>query len=385
MTGIIKERLFTPGPTPLLMEAQLRALTMTLHHRTDAFRTLMRETLDNLRYYFNTRNDVILFASSGTGAMEGAISNLLSPGDRVLIGTAGKFGERWVQLAKAYGIESVVVEAPYGNAVPIAEMKKHLESGGSFRAVFIQATESSTGVRNDVEALGKIVSALPECCLVVDAITGLGTTELHPDEWGIDVMIGGSQKATMIPPGLAFASVSEKAWKTIGKAKLPRYYFDYAKERKSLSKGESSYTPATSLVVCLHAALNYIKQLGLENLIGNAALLAAATREAATALGLTHFAVSSPANAVTAINAPAGIESTKVVKEMRGRFGVILTDGQGTMKGHMFRLAHLGYYDFLDLMAVLGALEIALLKVGHKVELGSGVRAAQTVYLRGEG
>ncbi len=384
MTGIIKERLFTPGPTPLLMEAQLRALTMTLHHRTDAFRTLMRETLDNLRYYFNTRNDVILFASSGTGAMEGAISNLLSPGDRALIGTAGKFGERWVQLAKAYGIESVVVEAPYGNAVPIAEMKKHLESGGSFRAVFIQATESSTGVRNDVEALGKIVSALPECCLVVDAITGLGTTELHPDEWGIDVMIGGSQKATMIPPGLAFASVSEKAWKTIEKAKLPRYYFDYAKERKSLSKGESSYTPATSLVVCLHAALNFIKQLGLENLIGNAALLAAATREAATALGLTHFAVSSPANAVTAINAPAGIESTKVVKEMRGRFGVILTDGQGTMKGHMFRLAHLGYYDFLDLMAVLGALEIALLKVGYKVELGSGVRAAQNVYLRGE-
>jgi len=384
MTGIIKERLFTPGPTPLLMEAQLRALTMTLHHRTDAFRTLMRETLDNLKYYFNTRNDVILFASSGTGAMEGAISNLLSPGDRVLIGTAGKFGERWVQLAKAYGIESVVVEAPYGHPVPISEMKKHLETGGPFRAVFIQATESSTGVRNDVEALGKIVSALPECCLVVDAITGLGTTELHPDDWGIDIMIGGSQKATMIPPGLAFASVSEKAWKAIEKAKLPRYYFDYAKERKSLSKGESSYTPATSLVVSLHGALNYIKQLGLENLIANAALLAAATREAATALGLTHFAVSSPASAITAINAPAGIESTKVVKEMRSRFGVILTDGQGTMKGHMFRLAHLGYYDFLDLMAVLGALEIALLKVGHKVELGSGVRAAQNVYLRRE-
>jgi aspartate aminotransferase-like enzyme len=301
-----------------------------------------------------------------------------------LIGTAGKFGERWVQLAKAYGIESVVVEAPYGHAVPISEMKKHLETGGPFRAVFIQATESSTGVRNDVEALGKIVSGLPECCLVVDAITGLGTTELHPDEWGIDIMIGGSQKATMIPPGLAFASVSEKAWKAIEKAKLPRYYFDYAKERKSLSKGESSYTPATSLVVSLHAALNYIKELGLKNLIGNASLLAAATREAATALNLTHFAVSSPANAVTAINAPAGIESTKVVKEMRSRFGVILTDGQGTMKGHMFRLAHLGYYDFLDLMAVLGALEIALLKVGHKVELGSGVRAAQNLYLRRE-
>jgi len=382
MPGIIKERLFTPGPTPLLMEAQLRALTMTLHHRTDAFRALMRETLDGLKYYFNTKNDVIVFASSGTGAMEGAVSNLLSPGDRVLIGTAGKFGERWVDLAKAYGIESVVVEAPYGQTVPMGEMKKHLETSGAFKAVLIQATESSTGVCNDVESLGKMVSALPDCCFVVDAITGVGTTDIRPDEWGIDIMIGGSQKATMIPPGLAFASVSDKAAKAMEKSKLPRYYFDYLKERKSLAKGESSYTPATSLVVCLHAALNYIKQLGRENLIGNAALLAAATREASVALGLTNFALSSPANAVTSINAPAGIESTKVVKEMKSRFGVILTDGQGSMKGHMFRIAHLGYYDFLDLLAVLGALEIALLKVGHKVELGSGVRAAQTVYLR---
>jgi aspartate aminotransferase-like enzyme len=379
MPGIIKERLFTPGPTPLLMEAQLRALTMTLHHRTDAFRALMRETLENLKYYFNTKNDVIVFASSGTGAMEGAVSNLLSPGDRVLIGTAGKFGERWGQIAKAYGIEAVVVEAPYGQSVPIAEMKKHLETSGPFRAVFIQATESSTGVRNDVESLGKAVSALPDCCFVVDAITGLGTTDLRPDEWGVDILIGGSQKATMIPPGLAFASISDKAAKAMEKSKLPRYYFDYLKERKSLAKGESSYTPATSLVVCLHSALNYIKELGRENLIGNAALLAEATREAAVALGLTNFAVGTPANAVTAINAPPGIESTKVVKEIKSRFGVIITDGQGSMKGQMFRIAHLGYYDFLD---VLGALEVVLLKLGHKVELGSGVRAAQNVYLR---
>jgi aspartate aminotransferase-like enzyme len=382
MPGIIKERLFTPGPTPLLLEAQLRALTMTLHHRTDAFRSLMRETLENLQYYFHTKNDVIVFTSSGTGAMEGAVSNLLSPGERVLIGTAGKFGERWVQLAKAYGIEAVVVEAPYGHPVPIDEMKTHLSSGGPFRAVLIQATESSTGVRNDVESLGKAIAGLPECCFVVDAITGLGTTDLRPDEWGIDIMIGGSQKATMIPPGLAFASISEKASRVMEKSKLPRYYFDYSKERKSLSKGESSYTPATSLVVCLHGALNYIKELGRENLIANAALLAEATRDAAVALGLSNFAVSSPANAVTSIHAPAGIESTKVVKEMRARFGAILTDGQGSMKGQMFRIAHLGYYDFLDLVAVLGGLEIALQKVGHKVELGSGVRAAQNVYLR---
>jgi aspartate aminotransferase-like enzyme len=362
------------------MEAQLKALTMTLHHRTDAFRTLVRETLDNLKYLFNTKNDVILFSSSGTGAMEGAVSNLLSPGDRVLIGTAGKFGERWVQLAKAYGIESVVVEAPYGQTVPIAEMTKHLSGSGQFRAVFIQATESSTAVSNDVKTLGEAVKSLPQTCLVVDAITGLGTTDILPDEWGIDIMIGGSQKATMIPPGLAFACVSEKAWKTMDQSKLPRYYFDYKKERKTLANGESSYTPAASLVVGLHGALNYIKQLGRENLIGNAALLAHATREAATALGLTLFAKSSPANAATGISAPAGL-STKIVKELRSRFGVILTDGQGTMKGEMFRIAHLGYFDFLDLLAVLGALEIALLKIGHKVELGSGVRAAQNVYL----
>ena len=355
MPGIIKERLFTPGPTPLLMEAQLRALTMTLHHRTDAFRTLMRETLDSLQYYFNTKNEVIVFASSGTGAMEGAVSNLLSPGDRVLIGTAGKFGERWVQLAKAYGIESVVVEAPYGHPVPIAEMKKHLESSGPFRAVFIQATESSTGVRNDVEALGKIVSALPECCFVVDAITGLGTTDLRPDEWGIDIMIGGSQKATMIPPGLAFASVSEKAWKTMEKSKLPRYYFDYSKERKTLAKGESSYTPAASLVVTLHGALNYIKQLGRENLIGNAALLAEATREAVVALGLAPFCSKLPGECDDRDQCP-GRNRVHQNREGHARaFGAILTDGQGTMKGHMFRIAHLGYFDFLDLLAVLGA------------------------------
>src|SRR5271166_1860474 len=216
----------------------------------------------------------------------------------------------------------------------MAEMEQRLESDGPFRAVMIQATESSTGVSHDVEALAAAVRRHPETCLVVDAITGLGTTDLRPDEWGIDIMIGGSQKATMIPPGLAFASISEKAARVMEKSKLPRYYFDYAKERKTLAKGESSYTPAASLVVTLHGALNYIKELGRENLIANAALLAEATRESALALGLTNFAVSSPANAVTSINAPAGIESTKIVKEMKSRFGVILTDGQGSMKGH---------------------------------------------------
>jgi aspartate aminotransferase-like enzyme len=382
MPGIIKERLFTPGPTPLLMEAQARALTATLHHRTEAFRQLMRETLENLKYFFDTRNDVLMFSSSGTGAMEGAFANLLSPGDRVLVGTAGKFGERWLELAKAYGVEAVKVEAPYGHPLDIGEMEARLKADGPFRGVFVQATESSTGVRHDVTTLGALVRGYPETCLVVDAITGLGTTDLRPDESGLDVVLGGSQKALMVPPGLAFASVSEKAWKLIAKSKMPRYYFDFAKERKNLAKGEASYTPATTLVVSLHAALSYIRQVGRENLVANAALLAEATREAARAWGLKLFAVASPADALTAICAPEGMDSGVIVKEMRSRFGAIVANGQGSMKGKIFRLAHLGYYDAADLFAALAALEIVLLKVGHKLELGSGVRAAQEVYLR---
>ena len=382
MPGIIKERLFTPGPTPLLMEAQARALTATLHHRTEAFRQIMRESLENLKYFFNTANDVLIFTSSGTGTMEGAVANLLSPGERMLVGTAGKFGERWLDLAKVYGIEAVKVEAPYGRPLDIGEMKKRLANDGPFRAVFVQATETSTGACHDVKALGEVVRAYPETCLVVDAITGLGTTDLRPDEWGLDIVIGGSQKALMIAPGLAFASVSEKAWKIIEKSKLPRYYFDYAKERKNLAKGEASYTPATTLMVSLHAALEYIRKVGRENLIANAALLAEATRAAAQAVGLKLFAPCSPSNAVTAVCAPEGMDSGSIVKEMRARFGAVVANGQGSMKGKIFRLAHLGYYDMADLFAVLAALEIVLLKVGHKVELGSGVRAAQEVYLK---
>jgi len=342
----------------------------------------MRETLEMLKYYFNTTNDVVLFSSSGTGAMEAAITNLLSPGDRVLVGTAGKFGERWVDLARAYGLQPTVVEAAYGYPLDIAEMEERLNSEGPFRAVYVQATETSTGVMHDMQSLGKAVAAHPETCLVVDAITGLGTSELCPDEWGLDIVIGGSQKATMIPPGLAFASVSDKAWKMMETSRLPRYYFDFLKERKNQGKGETNYTPATTLIVALHTALNYIQRMGRENLIANAALLAEATRAAARSLGLGLFAAASPANAVTAIRAPDGVDSGLIVRELRTRFGAIVANGQGSMKGKIFRLAHLGYYDVADLFAVLAALEIVLLKVGQKVELGSGVRAAQEVYLQ---
>jgi aspartate aminotransferase-like enzyme len=386
MPGIIKERLFTPGPTPLLMEAQTRALAMgNVHHRTEAFRKIMTETLALLKYYYNTQNDVLIFASSGTGAMEGSVSNLLSPGERMLVGTAGKFGERWLGLAQAYGVEAVKVESPYGQPVNIEAMKQKLANEGPFRAVYVQATETSTAVMNDVCALGEAVKNYPETALVVDAITGLGTSDLRIQEWGLDIVIGASQKAVMIPPGLAFVSVSEKAWGLISKSKLPRFYFDFAKERKNQAKGETAYTPATTLVIGLHAALEYIKKLGRENLIANATVLAEASRAAAQALGLKLFAESSPANAATAICAPAGMDSGAIVKELRTRFGAIIANGQGSMKGQIFRLAHLGYYDIADLFAVFAALEIALVSLGQDVVLGSGVRAVQEVYLRHAG
>jgi len=383
MHGIIKERLFTPGPTPLLMEAQARTLVAAnVHHRTEAFRKIMTETVALMKYYYDTRNDLLIFASSGTGAMEGSVANLLSPGERMLVGTAGKFGERWLGLAQAYGVEAVKVESPYGQPVNVDEMKQKLAVDGPFRAVFIQATETSTAVMNDVRTLGEAVKHYPDTALVVDAITGLGTSDLRIEEWGLDIVIGGSQKAVMIPPGLAFASVSEKAWGLIAKSKLPRFYFDFAKERKNQAKGETAYTPAITLIIGLHAALEYIQKLGRENLIANAALLAEASRAAARALGLKLFAECSPANAATAVCAPAGMDSGAIVKELRTRFGAIIANGQGSMKGQIFRLAHLGYYDIADLFAVFAALEIALLKLGQKVELGSGVRAAQEVYLR---
>ena len=381
MTGIVKERLFTPGPTPLLLEAQVKVLTATLHHRTEDFRRVMRETVESLRDYFNTKNDVLIFASSGTGAMEGAVSNLVSPGERVLVGTAGKFGERWVALAKAYGAEVEVVEAPYGQCLPMLEMRKRLESQGPFRAVLVQATESSTGVSHDVKALGEMEESPRD-------VPRRGRDHRPRDNGLAPGRLGPGYRDRRLAEGYHDSSRSclrqreREGLEIIEKSRAPRFYFDFSKERKNLAKGETSYTPATTLIVSLHAALEYIKKIGRENLIANAAMQAEATREAAKAWGLKLFATCSPSNAVTSIRAPEGMDSGLIVKEMRSRFGAIISNGQGSMKGEIFRLAHLGYYDALDLFAVTAGLEIALQKVGHKVDLSAGVRAAQEVYLQ---
>ena len=256
-----KNRLFTPGPTPLLPAAQTAMASFTAHHRTADFRELFQRVMSDMKQFIGTKNDVLVLASSGTGVMEASVSNLTSPGDAVLVLTAGKFGERWTGLAKAFGCQVEVLEVPYGQTFSLDEVRARVNN--RLRAVFVQATESSTGARHDIEGIAKIVRALGnDTLLVVDAITGLGTTHLNVDGWGVDCIIGGSQKALMMPPGLAYCAVSERAWKRMEKTTSPRYYFDLRKERKSAAKGETAYTPATSLFAALGAALEFVRGMG---------------------------------------------------------------------------------------------------------------------------
>ena len=378
---IRKPRLFTPGPTPLLPEAQAALAAPALHHRTAAFKGVLDRVRDTLKYFFGTTNEVVFFTSSGTGAMEAAIANFFSPGDRVLVGTAGKFGERWVELANAYGLHVEKVESPYGKALSVDKIKETLQQLGDLRGVFFQATESSTGVRHDTESIARLTRQIrPEALVVVDAITGLGTGELDIDEWELDVVIGGSQKALMVPPGLSFVSVSDRAWQRAKTAKLPRYYFDLQKEREAARKHDTAFTPATSLLVGLVVALDRIHQLGRANLIRNAQVLADCTRHAVQALDLKLFA-EVPADALTAVCAPSGISSNDIEKQMNEMFGAVVANGQGSMKGKIFRIAHLGYYDFTDMVGLIAALELVLTDLGYSCNLGEGVRAAQNRYI----
>jgi aspartate aminotransferase-like enzyme len=381
-----KNRLFTPGPTPLLPQAQTAMASFTAHHRTADFKALFQRVLADMKDFIGTKNDVLVLACSGTGVMEASVSNLTSPGDKVVVLTAGKFGERWTSLAKTFGCNVDVLSAPYGQTFSLDEVRAKITP--DVRAVYMQATETSTGARHDVRGIAKIVQDNGgDTLLIVDAITGLGTTHLDVDGWGVDVIIGGSQKALMMPPGLAYCAVSERAWKRMDSTTSPRFYFDLRKERKSAAKGESAYTPATSLFAAMGAALDFIRGMGKgdlakgrEALIENAELCAEMTRKGAQALGLKLFA-SSPAGAVTAVCSPEGIDSGKIVKEFREAFDAVVANGQGEMKGQLFRIAHLGYYDYLDTIGLLGGLEQVLGRVtGKDVEYGAALRAGQQVY-----
>lgn len=385
---IRKTRLFTPGPTPLLPAAQFAMAAADIHHRTVEFRALFQRVLDQLKIFVGTKNDVLVLACSGTGAMEASVSNLTSPGDRVLVLSAGKFGERWRDIAKAFGCQVDVISAPYGETFSLDEVRKALKP--DTRAVFMQATETSTGTRHDVEGVAKLVRKHEGgALLVVDAITGLGTTHLDVDGWGVDVIIGGSQKAVMIPPGLAYLALSDRAWAAMETSRNPRYYFDLRKERKNAKEGQSSYTPAVALIAALGASLDFITAqgggdlaAGRKALVDNAETCAAMTRAAVTALGLKLFAPGSPAAAATAVYAPEGVDSGVIVKEMKTRFAAIVSNGQATMKGKIFRVAHIGLFDYMDTIALVGALE-QVASSSFKLQgfqFGKALAAAQNVY-----
>lgn len=390
---IRKTRLFTPGPTPLLPAAQFAMAAADIHHRTPEFRALYTRVLAQLKDFVGTKNDVLILSSSGTGAMEAAVTNLTSPGDRVLVLTAGKFGERWSGLAKAFNCDVDVVSAPYGQTFDLEAVKEGLKL--ETRVVFVQGTETSTGVRHPVEEIAQLLrEAESEALLVVDGITGLGTTHFDMDAWGIDALIGGSQKAVMIPPGLSYIALSDRAWDRMEATYNPRYYFDLRKERKNAKLGESAYTPAVALIAALGAALDWIAAqaatpenpagsvaAGRRKLVDNAETIAEMTRAALAALGFKLFADSSGA-AATAVYAPEGADSGLMVKELKSRFGAIITNGQGEMKGQIFRVAHLGYFDFLDTIALIGAIEQVVVTSFPQLEakFGDGLVAAQKVF-----
>ena len=385
---IRKTRLFTPGPTPLLPAAQFAMAAADIHHRTAEFRALYTRVLAQLKEFVGTANDVIILSSSGTGAMEASVSNLTSPGDRVLVLTAGKFGERWTALAKAFGCHVDVVSAPYGETFSLDEVKAALKL--ETRAVFMQATETSTGVRHCVPGVARLLKeAGSEALLVVDAITGLGTTHLDMDGWGVDVLVGGSQKAVMIPPGLSYLAISQRAWERMEATYNPRYYFDLRKERKNAKNGESAYTPAVALIAALGAALDWIAAQGdgsltegRKKLVENAETIAAMTRAAMLALGLKLFAPDAAGTAATAVLAPEGVDSGLFVKELKSRFAAIITNGQGEMKGQIFRIAHLGFFDYMDTIALIGAIEQVVVKSIPQLDakFGDGLIAAQKLY-----
>jgi aspartate aminotransferase-like enzyme len=385
---IRKTRLFTPGPTPLLPAAQFAMAAADIHHRTPEFRALYLKVLRDLKTFVGTKNDVVLLSSSGTGAMEAAISNITSPGDRVLVLSAGKFGERWESLAKAFGCDVDVVSAPYGQTFNLEEVRKALKI--ETRAVYMQATETSTGVRHNVAGIAQLIKESGrDAALVVDAITGLGTTHIDMDGWGVDVLIGGSQKAVMIPPGLSYLAVSQRAWDLMEISLNPRYYFDLRKERKNAAKGESAYTPAVALIAALGAALDYIASQadgdlaqGRVKLVNNAETIAAMTRAAVEALGLQLFAPGAPSAAATAVLPPAGMDSGVIVKELKNRFAAVITNGQGEMKGQIFRIAHLGFFDYMDTIALVGALEQVAYSLKFPVfAFGKALIAAQNVFV----
>jgi aspartate aminotransferase-like enzyme len=376
---MIKQYLLSPGPTPVPNEVALAMSETMIHHRTPQFNKVFEEARQGLKVLFETKGDVLVLASSGTGAMEAAVSNLFSPGDKVLVINGGKFGERWLNIANAFALDPIEVKVEWGQAVKVDAVEKQLKLHPDIQSVMLQASETSTTVLHPVKEIAKLTKNGP--LFLVDGVTAVGVLPVPLDEWGIDALVTGSQKALMLPPGLGFIALSERAWQQTKKAKLPRFYFDLNLERKNQAKGSGAFTPAVSLILGLRASLNMMAREGFDRVYARHARMARATRAAATAMGLKLLAPDSPSPAATGIFLPDGLDADKVLDYLRDQMGVILAEGQDQLKGKAIRIAHVGYMGAFDVITAIAALEMALRKFGAEIPFGRGVAAAQEVLM----
>jgi len=378
----MKKYLLAPGPTQVSPEVLLAMAQPIIHHRAPEFATLLDRVKQDLKWLFQTQNDVLIIVSTGTGAMEGSVTNFLSPGDKALVVNGGKFGERWLKICQAYGVKTEELKVEWGYGVSPAAVQAALQKDSSIKAVFTQASETSTGVAHPIQQIAEIVRGYENCLMVVDAVSAMGAFDIQTDAWGLDVVVTGSQKALALPPGLAFVSISEKGWRQAEKAKNSKFYFNFKKERDALSKNQTAFTAAVSMVVALDRSLSMLKQEGLPNVFARHRLLARATQEAMKAIGLSLFPKEYPSDAVTAISSPEGYDGQTIYKDLRVKYGITAAGGQDHLKGKVFRIANMGYIDVFDVIIAVAAVEMVLKGMGYPVKLGTGVGVAQEILLK---
>ena len=378
----MKKYLLAPGPTAVSPEVLAAMAQPILHHRAPEFVALLKRVKADLKWLFQTENNVLILASSGTGGMEGSVSNFLSSGEKALVVNGGKFGERWLKICKGYGVLTEEIKVEWGYAVKPQDVAAALARDPAIRAVLMQASETSTGVAHPVREVAEIVRGYPDCLMVVDAISAMGVFDVQTDGWGLDVVVSGAQKALALPPGLAFVAVSEKGWRKAEKTTNAKFYFDFAKERKALAKDQTAYTPAVSLIVGLEQSLKMMKEEGLPQIFLRRAKMARATREAMRGIGLSPFPKESPSESVTAIEAPAGYDGQEIYKQLRLKYGITAAGGQDHLKGKVFRISNMGYLDTFDTITAVAAIEMVLKGMGYPLKLGTGVGIAQEILLK---
>ncbi len=374
-----KQYLMAPGPVAVAPHVLAKMAEPLIHHRSPQFSALLTQVREDLKYLYQTKNEVLILASSGTGGMEATVANLLSPGDKAIVIRGGKFGERWAELCEAYGVKPINIDVPWGEAVEPKGVEEALKDHPDAKAVLVQAHETSTGVKHPIEELGRIVREKDETVLAVDAISALGVYDIKTDDWNLDIVVTGSQKSLSLPPGLALVSVSEKAWQMAQRTKSSRYYFNFLKEKKAIERQTTAFTPAVSLITGLSVVLKDIRETGLDALFKHHKNLSEATKAGIRALGLELFA-KAPSEAITVIKAPDGINGQDVVKILREDYGITIAGGQAQAKGKIFRISHMGHLCQWDMIIALAAVERALKELGHPIELGKGVAAAQEYF-----